>query len=77
MKRLCLFCNWFNFFTGQSAWSEVTPGTDFRAYCGLGKWEFENQDDSNTGAFQVAMMIAQKCEDYDLDALAKEWGAPE
>jgi len=70
MERLCIFCQHFRFYSGEPAYSELTPGADMVLKCAKGYWnarEFISEDD-----YRTEMLRARTCKDWkpvDLEAM--------
>jgi len=80
INRLCLFCIHFHFDTGEPAYSEYTPGSDFESYCLKRYWDFNELHRKYSASVEFGMIMAVKsanCPDYILANYAKKLGAPE
>ena len=64
-QRLCIFCKSMEMLAQEPAYSEYTPGTDFRAVCWTGKWRLDGWECS-TEAYRQAIIQAESCETFEL-----------
>lgn len=75
MKRLCIFCKYFEFEASSPGYSEYTPGSDVSMDCLKSVWKTSLTD--YYFDFNATIKTAQNCNFYERSKDAIEMGAPE
>ena len=66
-KLLCYSCQYFSISKAEGAWSEVTPGEDWRMECSKGVWEFDTYTDG-IARFRECLTTAESCEHFQQES---------
>ncbi len=62
-EKLCLFCEHFYLITGESGYSDVTPGWSAEMGCAKNIIEIDLMNDS-TESYRQKILKAQNCEEF-------------